>query len=81
MDVEDLRHLSTMLSTMASEKQKAKVSKLEIIQQYLSFILGTTKSVMINSKRCSYFRGSLILYVDGTVDSVLNREVTLFRGL
>ena len=26
VDVEDLRHLSTTLSTMASEKQKAKVS-------------------------------------------------------
>ena len=26
VDIEDLRHLSTTLSTMASEKQKAKVS-------------------------------------------------------
>ena len=27
VDIEDLRHLSTTLSTMASEKQKAKVSQ------------------------------------------------------
>ncbi len=31
VDIEDLRHLSTTLSTMASEKQKAKVINIQLV--------------------------------------------------
>jgi len=40
VDVEDLRHLSTTLSTLASEKQKAKVIHHYIIIMIQNLIAG-----------------------------------------